>query len=154
MALNDSLGRNGAITLRVVRATCSNQIGCFEDFQELSVEHLNVALHWCQLNLFRITLFSEVSKGNMHFSTNNGWIRPIQLSVSFLKNSRPQLKTVYSSRSKVWFAIGINWQVVINNDNFLMVFSIELDNEAATLLPTDRLIIMFADEDLAYTFVA
>ena len=90
----------------------------------------------------------------MYFSTNNGWIRPIQLSVSFLKNSRPQLKTVYSSRSKVWFAIGINWQVVINNDNFLMVFSIELNNEAAALLPTDRLIVLFADEDLAYAFVA
>jgi hypothetical protein len=35
-----------------------------------------------------------------------------------------------------------------------MVFSIELNNEAAALLPTDRLIVLFADEDLAYAFVA
>ena len=70
----------------------------------------------------------------MNFASFNSLIRTIKLGVGLLNDSRPDLGAVFTTLGECGSVIAHRKPVVDNNPDRLAIF-VELDHEAAGLLP-------------------
>lgn len=70
--LVDALLGNLCIAFGVVRATCTEEVGCLEDIFQERGKGRNVVLKLVQIDLLRESIFDKVTKRNVDFPSNDG----------------------------------------------------------------------------------
>lgn len=139
MTLDNTFFSDSLVTSLVLWATSAHQGLDLIESADAVLKHLQVVFEGFEGQLLGEAVLDHVSKSQMDLSCLDGSVRSIELSVSFLEDSRPHLKAIFTTLSEGGSLVA-HGNPIINDDVLEITILGEFKHEAACLLPVVRII--------------